>query len=281
MLFRSAEYRLSVYGRTPVDWTKLAAWVCDHELYHENVRWMIQIPRLWSAFKESNTPNLPTFQTLLDNIFRPLFAVTIDPSVDPKLHRFLKQVVSFDCVDDESTPEHKFMKRFSVPADWTSMRNPPYSYWAYYIQANLRSLNVLRARRGFSLFSFRPHAGEAGDRDHLLAAYLTANAINHGIELRKLPTLQYLFYLSQIGLAMSPLSNNALFVDYHKNPFHKFFERGLNVSLSTDDPLQFHFTREPLMEEYSVAAQVWKLSSVDLMEVARNSVLQSDFEPHL
>jgi len=122
--------------------------------------------------------------------------------------------------------------------------------------------------------------GEAGDRDHLLAAYLTANAINHGIELRKLPTLQYLFYLSQIGLAMSPLSNNALFVDYHKNPFHKFFERGLNVSLSTDDPLQFHFTREPLMEEYSVAAQVWKLSSVDLMEVARNSVLQSDFEPH-
>jgi len=47
---------------------------------------------------------------------------------------------------------------------------------------------------------------------------------------------------------MSPLSNNALFVDYHKNPFHKFFERGLNVSLSTDDPLQFHFTREPLME---------------------------------
>jgi AMP deaminase len=31
---------------------------------------------------------------------------------------------------------------------------------------------------------------------------------------------------------------------------------GLNVSLSTDDPLQFHFTREALIEEYSVAAQV-------------------------
>lgn len=30
----------------------------------------------------------------------------------------------------------------------------------------------------------------------------------------------------------------------------------MNVCLSTDDPLQFHFTMEPLMEEYAVAAQV-------------------------
>jgi len=51
------------------------------------------------------------------------------------------------------------------------------------------------------------------------------------------------------------------------------------VSLSTDDPLQFHFTREPLIEEYSVASQIWKLSSVDICELARNSVLQSGFEP--
>lgn len=55
---------------------------------------------------------------------------------------------------------------------------------------------------------------------------------------------------------MSPLSNNSLFIDYHKNPFPIFFARGLNVSLSTDDPLQIHLTREPLVEEYSVAAQV-------------------------
>lgn len=33
------------------------------------------------------------------------------------------------------------------------------------------------------------------------------------------------------------------------------------------------------MEEYSVAAQVWKMSAADLCEVARNSVLNSDF-PH-
>ncbi|ORY39669.1 hypothetical protein BCR35DRAFT_311462 [Leucosporidium creatinivorum] len=69
---------------------------------------------------------------------------------------------------------------------------------------------------------------------------------------------------------MSPLSNNALFLTYERNPFPNFFRTGLNVSLSTDDPLQFHFTKEPLLEEYSVAAQIYKL--------ARNSCAQSGFE---
>jgi adenosine deaminase len=45
---------------------------------------------------------------------------------------------------------------------------------------------------------------------------------------------RYLYYLAQIGLAVSPLSNNLLFVDYARNPFFSFFARGLNVSLSTD-----------------------------------------------
>jgi AMP deaminase len=34
----------------------------------------------------------------------------------------------------------------------------------------------------------------------------------------------------------------------------------------------------PTNKQYSVAAQVWKLSSVDLCEIARNSVLQSGLE---
>lgn len=33
--------------------------------------------------------------------------------------------------------------------------------------------------------------------------------------------------------------------------------------------------QEALMEEYAIAAQVWKLSTCDLCEIARNSVLQS------
>ena len=36
------------------------------------------------------------------------------------------------------------------------------------------------------------------------------------------------------------------------------------MSLSTDDPLQIHLTKEPLVEEYSIAAQVWSLFTVFL-----------------
>lgn len=59
----------------------------------------------------------------------------------------------------------------------------------------------------------------------------------------QVPTLQYLYYLAQVGIAMSPLSNNHLFLDYHRNPLPQYFYRGLLVSLSTDDPLQFHYTK--------------------------------------
>ena len=89
----------------------------------------------------------------------------------------------------------------------------------------------------------RPHAGEAGDTDHLTSAFLTSHSISHGILLRKVPALCYLFYLEQIGIAMSPLSNNALFLTYERNPFPQYFRLGLNISLSTDDPLQLHYTK--------------------------------------
>lgn len=230
--------------------------------------------------------------------------------------------------------------------------------------------------------------GEAGDRDHLLAAYLTANAISthfyclhisrlltslccsaiffvlflcidHGIELRKLPTLQYLFYLSQVrriyiyiclcmrtcvqllvvGVMLRcsfrlvwPCRRSATTrclstitrirftsfssVDWtcrcrptihcnfisHASRWWKWDVLLLLMLLLLIcsillSPL-FHCTICVHIQEYSVAAQVWKLSSVDLMEVARNSVLQckihicffpfyfsyycciADFEPH-
>jgi AMP deaminase len=57
------------------------------------------------------------------------------------------------------------------------------------------------------------------------------------------PVLQYLYFLAQIPIAMSPLSNNSLFLEYAKNPVLEFLKKGLIVSLSTDDPMQFHYTK--------------------------------------
>ncbi|KAL1368666.1 hypothetical protein HN51_022824 [Arachis hypogaea] len=273
--YQMAEYRISIYGRKQSEWDQLASWIVNNDLYSENVVWLIQLPRLYNVYKEMGI--VTSFQNMLDNIFIPLFEVTVDPDSHPQLHVFLKQVVGLDLVDDESKPERRPTKHMPTPAQWTNVFNPAFSYYAYYCYANLYTLNKLRESKGMTTIKFRPHSGEAGDIDHLAATFLTAHNIAHGINLRKSPVLQYLYYLAQIGLAMSPLSNNSLFLDYHRNPFPMFFLRGLNVSLSTDDPLQIHLTKEPLVEEYSIAASVWKLSSCDLCEIARNSVYQSGF----
>ena len=212
------------------------------------------------------------------DIFEPLFQVTQDPSSHPELYIFLQRVIGFDSVDDESKVERQPYHEFPLPKDWNNSHNPPYSYYLYYMYSNLASLNNFRQERGMNLLITAPHCGEAGDTDHLAAAFLTSHRISHGILLRKVPALQYLYYLAQIGIAMSPLSNNALFLTYERNPLPQFFQRGLNISISTDDPLQFHFTKEPLIEEYSVAAQIWKFSSTDMCELARNSVLQCGWE---
>jgi AMP deaminase len=277
--YQMVEWRISIYGRNLQEWDKLAAWVVDNKLFSHNVRWLIQIPRLYAMYKSTKT--MENFEELIRNVFQPLFEVTRDPSSHPKLHVFLQRVIGFDSVDDESKVERRFFRKFPQPREWTMKQNPPYSYWIYFLYANISSLNAWRKKRRFNTFLLRPHCGEAGDIDHLAAAVLCCHSISHGITLRKTPLLQYIFYLDQIGIAMSPLSNNALFLTYDRNPFISYFKKGLNVSLSTDDPLQFAFTKEPLIEEYSVAAQIYKLSAVDMCELAKHSVDQSGFELQL
>ncbi|TPX38300.1 AMP deaminase [Synchytrium microbalum] len=274
--YQMMEYRISIYGRNMSEWDKLAKWVVGSKLFSHNVRWLIQVPRLYNVYKGAG--QVASFEDIIKNIFQPLFEVTQNPSSHPELYIFLQRVIGFDSVDDESKAEKRTFKKYPPPREWNINLNPPYSYYLYYMFANMAVLNLWRKERGFNTFVLRPHAGEAGDTDHLACAFLTSHSISHGILLRKVPALQYLFYLDQIGIAMSPLSNNALFLNYERNPFLQFFQRGLNVSLSTDDPLQFHFTKEPLIEEYSVAAQIWKLTGPDMCEIARNSVIQSGWE---
>jgi len=274
--YQNCELRVSVYGRSIAEWDQLADWAISNDVYSDNNRWLIQVPRLYDIYRANN--NVKNFQDIIRNLFQPLFEVTNDPSSHPNLHRFLKHVTGFDSVDDESKPENAmFDREVPTPDRWTESENPPYSYYLYYMFANMTKLNHFRHMRGLNTFVFRPHCGEAGPVQHLVAAFIMCESIAHGLLLRKVPVLQYLYYICQIGIAMSPLSNNSLFLNYNRSPFPDYLARGLNVSLSTDDPLQFHFTKEPLMEEYSIAAQIFKLSSCDLCELARNSVLMSGF----
>ena len=44
--YQNAEPRLSIYGRNWYEWDNLAKWAVKNNVYSDNVRWLIQIPRL-------------------------------------------------------------------------------------------------------------------------------------------------------------------------------------------------------------------------------------------
>ncbi|KYO48381.1 suppression of tumorigenicity 5 protein isoform B [Alligator mississippiensis] len=235
--YQYAEPRLSIYGRSPSEWDHLASWFNKHRVYSPNMKWMIQVPRIYDVFRAKNF--LPHFGKMLENVFVPIFKATLNPRANKELSVFLRHITGFDSVDDESKHSgHMFSTKSPKPQDWTHEKNPSYTYYVYYMYANILVLNNLRRERGLNTFLFRPHCGEAGAITHLLAAFMTADNISHGLNLKKSPVLQYLYFLAQIPIAMSPLSNNSLFLEYAKNPLLDFHQKGLMVSLSTDDPMQ-------------------------------------------
>lgn len=279
----AAEMRLSIYGMERNEWKDLATWMTREwggefpgPVISTHNRWLIQIPRLWRIFRAKPGKTDRSFLEMLENIFIPMFEATLYPDENPEIAEALKHIVGFDSVDDEGSPEN--VCGYERPQEWSHPGNPAYWWQLYFLWANLEVLNSLREARGLNTFAFRPHAGETGDPMHLACTYILCESINHGINLDNQVSLQYLYYLDQIGLSVAPLSNNFLFRKIAENPFPKFFRRGLNVTLSTDDPLLFHMSDDALLEEYSVARATFDLSMTDIMEIARNSILQSGFE---
>eukprot|EP00551_Chaetoceros_affinis_P007281 CAMPEP_0203674202 /NCGR_PEP_ID=MMETSP0090-20130426/15255_1 /ASSEMBLY_ACC=CAM_ASM_001088 /TAXON_ID=426623 /ORGANISM="Chaetoceros affinis, Strain CCMP159" /LENGTH=840 /DNA_ID=CAMNT_0050540011 /DNA_START=163 /DNA_END=2682 /DNA_ORIENTATION=- len=277
----AAEMRLSIYGMERGEWLNLAKWVLRDwggpfpgPVLSTHNRWIVQVPRLWRIYsmKRKNC----SFQDMLENLFCPIFEATLYPENHPEIAELLNHIVAFDSVDDEGALEAPLT--LTRPSAWKKGQNPAYCWQLYYLWANIEILNSIRKAKGLNTFAFRPHAGETGDVMHLAATYMLSTSINHGINLEHQVSLQYLYYLDQVGLSLSPLSNNFLFKKIRENPFPKLFKRGLNVTLSTDDPLLFHMSDDALLEEYAVARASFDLSMTDVSEIARNSILQSGFE---
>jgi AMP deaminase len=87
-----------------------------------------------------------------------------------------------------------------------------------------------------------------------------------------------MYYVSQFGMALCPLSNDKLFLKLKDSPIGLYHRLGMNISLNTDDPLQFHSTADPIAEEYLLSAKAFDLNDHDLGEIATNSVRMSNFD---
>ena len=123
------------------------------------------------------------------------------------------------------------------------------------------------------------HAGEIGGPEYVREAVemLGAERIGHGIAVMNDPALGNFLAARAVTLENCPTSNlctGALAkqmgrreADFEAHPLPRFIERGMRVTLSTDDPALFH---TDLLTEYSRAASLG-LSDAQLLWLARQS----------
>jgi adenosine deaminase len=121
------------------------------------------------------------------------------------------------------------------------------------------------------------HAGEEGPPEYVVGALdvLGVERIDHGVRSVEHPQLVERLRRDQIPLTLCPLSNVALkiFERVEDHVIKEMMDLGLLVSVNSDDPAYFGGY---VPDNYSAVASAFGLSSVDLADLARNSI-QSSF----
>ncbi|MFV0345823.1 MAG: adenosine deaminase [Bacteroidales bacterium] len=148
----------------------------------------------------------------------------------------------------------------AVGLDSSELGNPPSKF-----------VNVFAKARedGFKVVA---HAGEEGTTEYIQEAInlLKVDRIDHGNA--SIENEEMLLFLKgkQIPLTLCPLSNIALCVidDMKKHPIKDMLDRGLLVTVNSDDPAYFGGY---VNENYKALADAFSLSKAELLQLAENS----------
>ena len=133
--------------------------------------------------------------------------------------------------------------------------------------------------RAHQLFA-HVHAGEIGNPQNVWDALLIlgANRIGHGIQAARDASLMAYLHEHAIGLDVCLTSNwkTGAWSPISDNPFPVLLEKGVPVSLNTDDPGLFQTT---LTDEFEKAIHFFSLSQDDVHRIILQGV-RSSFLPH-
>eukprot|EP01126_Amoeba_proteus_P044933 TRINITY_DN5013_c0_g1_i5.p1 TRINITY_DN5013_c0_g1~~TRINITY_DN5013_c0_g1_i5.p1 ORF type:complete len:607 (+),score=125.32 TRINITY_DN5013_c0_g1_i5:278-2098(+) len=271
------EFHVRIKGG-PNDLQRFAEWVVRYNLISDQVRWVIELTRATYPILQK-LGEVQSFQDWMDNIFVPLQEATVDPKGHPELDALLKVTSRLE-INRELASSWAESSLSKPPSEWKgiSSGNPPDEYYCYYIWANLQNINSARKISGKNLIKFRIQTTPGADLTRLCCGYLLCDTITGGADLIDHPVLQNLYYLAQIGVVVSPLYEASLNPLLKKSKyFNQLFLRGLKVTLASYTPMQLHVTDVALSEEYAIAAQVYRLSSIDISELSRHSLLVSNY----
>ena len=155
-------------------------------------------------------------------------------------------------------------KIIAVGLDSSEMGHPPGKFKAVFDHAH---------EAGFLSVA---HAGEEGPPEYIWEALndLKVARIDHGVRCVDDPELVQHLAKTQIPLTVCPLSNVKLcvFARMEEHNLKQLLERGLRVTINSDDPAYFGGYLE---ENYVAAQQALDLSKPQLGQLARNSIVAS------
>jgi adenosine deaminase/aminodeoxyfutalosine deaminase len=122
------------------------------------------------------------------------------------------------------------------------------------------------------------HAGETTGPESVWGAInIGAERIGHGLSAASDPELMEVMAQKQVPVEICITSNlrTGACKDMQEHPVKKFFDEGLMVTLSTDDPAMFQTS---LNKEFEIARQEFNFTEDHLRELARNSI-EASFLP--
>jgi adenosine deaminase len=125
-------------------------------------------------------------------------------------------------------------------------------------------------------FRTSAHAGEAAGPESLWGAIrcLNVDRIGHGTRAEEDERLVEYLVDHEIPLEMCPMSNvrTGVVESYEKHPVRRYFERGVALSINTDDPKMFGTS---LAEEYALLVEKQGFTLAEIEELVLGSIEMS------
>ncbi len=141
--------------------------------------------------------------------------------------------------------------------------------------ADFRELYAEAKGNGLRLLA---HAGESVDASSIWAAVnIGTERIGHALTAVDDPELLDMLAQRQIPLELNVSSNlrTGCCRSLESHPVRHYFERGLMITLNSDDPPMFG---ADLLDEYELVQREWEFTDEQMRELARNSV-EASFLP--
>jgi adenosine deaminase len=211
---------------------------------------------------QTHTDRGVAFQTVLDGIVRALADGQRKLGISSRLIMCFLRHLPADAAMRTLEQALPFRDRIvGVGLDSSERGHPPADFVAVFDRAR---------REGFRAVA---HAGEEGPPEYIRQALdeLKVSRIDHGVRCMEDARLVDRLVAERVPLTVCPLSNVKLRVvaRIEDHPVKRMLDRGLCVSLNSDDPAYFGGY---ITDNYLAVARAFSLSSAEVLTIARNAI---------